>query len=164
MNHTDPDGEAPAWLFEALDGADRVFEHEAALLRRRLYREALTAAMRAHTPAGLPELEWRASRWDEGTVHVWARPTAGRVICLFEEEIRQGAADCAAWLAALEGPAMTETVSHSEGHLTFQAPLRLAGVGFILRFDPYTDQIGADAVRRIVAESAGSIASVGGVR
>lgn len=148
----------PAWATDVLADADRRFEREADELRIRLYGEALTEAMREHTPVGLPDLTWRANRWSDGTIHVWAYPQDKSFICLFPDEIRESAAVFACWLAELEGPAMTEAPPlRIEGYkspaLVFEAPRRLASIDFTLSFRPWIGQLDADQIRRIVAEA-----------
>jgi len=148
-----------AWLDDMLEGADRLFEREADNLRFRIDSDALTEAMREHTPAGLPALTWRICRRSDGAHNIWAFPVDASVICLFRDEIRENTAIFAAWLGALEGPAPTEAApieGISNSSIAFQAKRHLAGVDFTLSFRPWIGQIGADEVRRIVAEAVGS--------
>jgi hypothetical protein len=140
----------PAWLVETFDKAEEAFEREAHQLRRRLYRDALTETVLTHLPTGLPELDWNASRWSDGTVHVWATPKTN-IICLFDDEIRASAADFAAWLTALDGPAMTEQESFTGSQLMFEARRQVAGIDFYLCFRPWVTQVDAAKVRQITA-------------
>lgn len=146
----------PTWVNEALDEADRLYKIEADQLRRRLYEESLTEAMREHTPRGLPDLVWAASRWSDGTLNVWAQPKNQYIICLSPAEIRENAAVFAAWLEALEAPAPTEAApleGLSNPALVFQSPCQLAGIDFTLTFRPWRSQLDDDEIRRIVAEA-----------
>jgi hypothetical protein len=148
----------PAWLTDTLNEADRRFAREADDLRFRIDSDALTEAMREHTPVGLPDLDWRVSRWSDGAHNIWACPNKS-VFCMFPNEIRENAAVFAAWLEALEGPAAVEAApieGISNPALVFQAKRQLAGVDFTLSFRPWHGQIGVDEVRRIVAEAVAS--------
>lgn len=150
-----PRTEVPAWVDSALDMADLAFTREAELLRRRLYEQALTEAMREHTPPGLPELSWRAVRHSDGTLHIWAVPAAPQYCFLYEDETRQGATDLAAWLDAIDGPALTERpdILGRTSTVEFAADRRVSGVDFTLSFHVYTSHLGKAAIRRIVAEA-----------
>lgn len=147
--------DTPAWVDSALDMADLAFDREADLLRRRLYEQALTEAMRVQTPEGLPELSWRGSRFSDGTTHIWAVPVAPQYCFLYEDETRQGAADLAAWLDALDGPALTErpNILGRNSTVEFAADRHVADVDFTLSFHVYTSDLGKAAIRRIVAEA-----------